>query len=188
MNVAEDFRTIYCDPGEDFGLAQGVGTTLLGACTEKMWVQVRDVWDIINDPTNPDLPLNSAELLRDDVDEALLRLPVGRIVCEDFRIYPWAFKDLKWDRVRTARAIGALTFMCQLHEIPFVLQPAAIKEAALAAGAEELFLKPLHPNRHQNDATMHFVFYSATELMGLNLPVQLAGKELTPPPIGHHPI
>jgi hypothetical protein len=48
-----------------------------------------------------------------------------------------------------------------------VLQPAAIKKQAQAAGAEELYWRPLRENRHQNDAVQHFVFYTQTELMGL---------------------
>lgn len=169
--TTEDFRTLYLDPGEDFGLCQGVGLTLLGACTEKMWSQADDIWAILNDPENSDLPLNDVALLRDGVDPELLKLPVKRIVCEDFRIYPWKAQQLAMDPVRTARVIGAVTFMCRLLDIPILFQPAGIKSAAKAAGAEELYYRPLYENRHQNDAIQHFVFFTNVELMGLNLPV-----------------
>jgi hypothetical protein len=169
--MLEDFRTLYADPGEDFGWSMGCGTVLLAAGTEKMWTMADDVWAALNDPSDPSLMLNDTSFAREGVDRALFSLPIQRIVCEDFRIYPWKVKDLKFDRVRTARVIGALTFMCRLLDIPFVLQGANIKKAAQAAGAEELYYKPLHENRHQNDAIQHFVFFTSVELLGLPLPV-----------------
>lgn len=173
----ESFRTIYCDPGEDFGWCIGKDTKLLSRGTTKMWSMADDVWDLLNNPNNPDNNLNSAALCRDEVDPAENSGPVGRIVCEDFRIYPWAAKDLAWDRVRTARVIGALTFMCRTVGIPFILQPAAIKKGAVAAGAEELYDRPLRENRHSNDAIQHHVFYVNTELLGLHIPVEAKNSE-----------
>jgi len=164
----EKFRTLYCDPGEDFGWAVGRHTSLLAAGTGKLWTIVDEVWDLIENPASTDNIFNDEENRRAGTEADYS--PIGRIVCEDFRIYPWKARDLKWDRVRTARGIGALTFMCRLKEIEFVLQPASIKAAAQAAGAEELYYRPLRENRHQNDAIQHFVFYTNTELMGLPLP------------------
>lgn len=166
----ETYRTLYCDPGEDFGWCIGRDTKLLAAGTEKMWTMADDVWAALNDPDNEDLALNGDDFVRKGCEGENVG-PIGRIVCEDFRIYPWAAKQLSWDRVRTARVIGALTFMARLHSIPFVLQPAAIKKAAQSAGAEELYYRPLKENRHQNDAIQHFVFFTQTNLMGLHLPV-----------------
>jgi hypothetical protein len=171
--VSEDFRTLYCDPGEDFGWCMGRGTKLLAAGTEKMWFMADEIWAALNDPYNPSLMLNDPAYARDGVDAEECLGPIERIVCEDFRIYPWKVQALKFDRVRTARVIGAITFMCRLKEIPLVLQPAAIKEAAQAAGAEEYYYRPLKENRHQNDAIQHFVFFTNTELLGVTLPVHL---------------
>jgi hypothetical protein len=171
VSLVEEFRTLYCDPGEDFGFCFGVDTRLLGGGTEKMWTMVHDVWDLLENPGNEHNILNTDAYLREGVDPELMKLPVERIVCEDFRIYPWKCQDLKWDRVRTARAIGALTFMAQHFDIPMILQGANIKPSAVAAGAEELYWKPLHENRHQNDAIQHFVYYTNVELLGLILPI-----------------
>jgi hypothetical protein len=168
---SEDFRTLYCDPGEDFGWCQGVGTTLISAGTEKMWYQADNIWAALHDPSDPSNDLNSEDFLRDGIDPAMATLPIKRIVCEDFRIYPWKAKELAFDRVRTARVIGAITFMCRVTGIPLVLQGANIKAAAQAAGAEELYYRPLRENRHQNDAIQHFVFFTNVELMGIKLPV-----------------
>ena len=168
--MSENFRTLYVDPGEDTGWCIAREFKLLAAGTEKMWPFADEVWSelhtgasILSDPINA----------RNGIAEAELSGPIGRIVCEDFRIYPWKVNELKWDRVRTARLIGALTFMARLHQIPFVLQPAAIKKEAVAAGAEELYYRPLHENRHQNDAIQHFVFYANTELRGMPSPVPI---------------
>lgn len=165
----ENFRTLYLDPGEDFGWAIGQDTTLLAAGTHKMWTAADMIWELLENPADPDVEMNWPEYYRNGVENPLT--PVGRIVSEDFRIYPWKVKELKWDRVRTARVIGAVTFMCRLKTVPFILQGANIKEAAKAAGAEELYYRPLRENRHQNDAIQHFVFYTNVELLGLPLPI-----------------
>lgn len=172
MQVDEPFRTLYFDPGEDFGWCQGRGTKLLAAGTEKMWTMADDVWTLLGDGWNAlDHPLNSEAFLRSDATLEELTVPVGRIVCEDFKIYPKEARmgALDWDPVRTARVIGAITFMCRLHGVPLILQGADIKKAAQAAGAEELYYRPLKENRHQNDAIQHFVFFTNVELMQIPL-------------------
>lgn len=164
----EDFLTLYCDPGEDFGLCLGHGLRLVAARTEKMWVTADIIWECLQEGNARPL-FEGYE--RDGVPEGTLDLPIRRIVCEDFRIYPWAAASLAFDQVRTARVIGAITFMCRQLMIPLHLQGANIKSAAQAAGAEELYYKPLRENRHQNDAIQHFVFFTNVELMGVKLPV-----------------
>jgi hypothetical protein len=179
--VEEDFLTLYCDPGEDFGWCVGKGLSLLAAGTEKMWSMADAIWDKIHDPapgpTSTHIavyqesvnPLSADTHIRKGIDPELMKLPIGRVVCEDFRIYPWEARkgSLDWDPVRTARVIGAITFMCRLYHIPLRFQGADIKEAAQAAGAEELYYRPLTENRHQNDAIQHFVFYTNVELLQL---------------------
>jgi hypothetical protein len=39
------------------------------------------------------------------------------------------------------------------------------------AGAEQLFVEPLHENRHANDAIRHGVYYLATQTPGFGRPV-----------------
>jgi hypothetical protein len=176
-STSEDFLTLYCDPGEDFGWCVGKGLDLLAAGTEKMWPFADLIWEKLNHPDQLELaggepnPLAGASHIRAGVDPEDMRLPIKRVVCEDFRIYPWKAKELAFDQVRTARVIGAITFMCRQKYIPLVLQGANIKDAAQAAGAEELYYKPLKENRHQNDAIQHFVFFTNVELMGVKLPV-----------------
>ena len=177
----EDFLTLYCDPGEDFGWCVGKDMSLLAAGTEKMWRFADHIWQKIGDPTGaeqqldpmfPELnPLSADSHVRSGVDPELMKLPIGRVVCEDFRIYPWEMENMAFDKVRTARVIGAITFMCRLHQIPLRFQGANIKAAAVAAGAEELYYKPLTENRHQNDAIQHYVFFTNPELLGLPLPI-----------------
>jgi hypothetical protein len=162
--TSEQFRTLYCDPGEDFGWVTGVGLKLVSGGTEKMWYMADEVWRDLNG--QPAIT-NSVDYLRDDGNEHLLELPIQRIVCEDWRLYPDKLRALAWDQCRTARVIGALTFMARTMQIPFILQPAAIKKQAQAAGAEELYWRPLRENRHQNDAVQHFCYYTQTELLGL---------------------
>lgn len=168
--VVEDFLTLYNDPGEDFGWCVGCGTTLLSAGTHKMWTAADMVWDAVFSGNAEEFL--SHVYLRDGINvDDYIGMPIGRIVCEDWRLYPNKMKGLAWDRCRTARVIGALTMIARKADIPFILQPAAIKPAAVAAGAEELYYRPLHENRHQNDAIQHYVFYTSTELLDLRLPV-----------------
>lgn len=167
----EEFLTFYADPGEDFGWALGHDTKLLAAGTDKMWNVVQDLWHAINNPSDPNVLIRNLINAREGVTQEQLALTIGRIVSEDWRLYPWELKNLAWDQCRTARAIGAMKFIALTAGIPFVLQPAAIKPAAVAAGAEELYYRPLRENRHQNDAIQHFVFFTNVELLGMNLPI-----------------
>lgn len=99
-----------------------------------------------------------------DIDPAWFE-DVSVFVVEDFVLYPEEAMSgrLNWDRLRTVRFIGAMTLIADQNELRIFLQPAKIKEHAIAAGARELFDHPLHENRHQNDAIMHGVFYFATQ-------------------------
>lgn len=170
MADIETFRTLYLDPGEDAGWCVGRGLKLLAAGTHKMWSHADDIWALLNNPYDPTVPMNDPTFARKGVTPAEMLGPVGRIVCENWRLYPDKAEDLAWDECRTARLIGAVTFMARVFEIPFITQPASIKAAAQAAGAEELYYKPLRENRHQNDAIQHFVFYTNDVLLGMNLP------------------
>jgi hypothetical protein len=95
-----------------------------------------------------------------DVDAPIFA-GVSAIVCEDWALYPWMLDKLAWDRCRTARAIGALELIARQNGIPMILQGADIKDAAQAAGAEELYIAPVYENRHANDSIQHGVFYVA---------------------------
>lgn len=85
------------------------------------------------------------------------------IICEDWQLYPWELQNLAWDKCRTARAIGALTLICRQFNKTLVFQGADIKKGAQAAGAEALYLEPVHENRHANDSIQHGVFYQAVK-------------------------
>lgn len=166
--IEEDFRTLYLDPGDSTGWCLGRGDVLLAAGTETMWPCWDDAWAAINDNDGPFM--DPEFCLRDGVDAALNEGPIGRIVLEDFRLYEWKAKQIAFDPLRTPKIIGAYRAIARIHGLRFVAQAAQIKERAVAGGAEELFYRPLHENRHQNDAIMHFFFYTQTELRGVKLP------------------
>lgn len=165
-------RWITVDPGEDCGLSVWEDDRLILGYTLKMEVV--------------DLMLHFALLEQDanKIEEFLELYPecedfwlqiyhydIVRIVCEDWRLYPWvmytpdgrASHALDFDQCRTARLIGAITHVARLAGIPVHLQGADIKETAVAAGAEQLYYKPLHENRHQNDAIQHGVYWLVIE-------------------------
>ena len=162
----EEFLTLYSDPGEDAGWCLGCGLVLCAAGTTKMWEFSDDMWEDLATGTSP---LRDESLWRSRVPEECKSLPIGRIVAEDWRLYPEEAMSgrLNWDQCRTARLIGSMTAAARVHRIKFVLQPAAIKDRAVKGAAEEFFYFPLRENRHQNDAIMHFTYYTQTELLGL---------------------
>jgi hypothetical protein len=166
----EPFRTLYCDPGEDFGWAIGKGLTLLAGGTEKMWTMYDEVCAALADPSGGTM-LAEGEIpdLRQGVDPSQNTGPIGRIVCEDWALYPWELKNMRWDKCRTARVIGGLTGLSRQYNIDIVFQPAAIKDAAQKAGAEQLYYRPLRENRHANDAIQHFTFFTQTEMLGMSV-------------------
>ncbi len=164
LKKPEKFKSLYLDPGEDAGWCLANGPRLLAAGTEKMWPLADYIWQALVSGGSEG-PLGSGETAlgwtRHGVGEKAIDLPIGRIVCEDFRIYPEKAKALSWDPVRTARLIGAVTMLSRIFHLQFHLQPAAIKPEAEALGAEEYYYRPLHENRHQNDAIQHFVYFRA---------------------------
>src|SRR5688572_1169637 len=95
----EDFRTLYCDPGEDFGWCVGVGLQLISRGIEKMWEtvdQVGDEFEYSHEYGIDTIFSRPDPYGIDGVDPKLFELPVKRIVCEDFRIYPWKIRELKF--------------------------------------------------------------------------------------------
>lgn len=145
-------RVLAIDPGETVGWVLGEGDEIVDGGQTPLWEFIDQVWEGAG--------------LHDDCRHAAGPFADGvlgpeLIVCEDWALYPWMAKSLSWDKCRTARGIGAIELIARQAHIDLVLQPAKIKEAAVAAGAEDLFVSPLHENRHRNDAAMHFIYYLA---------------------------
>lgn len=151
-------RWLTVDPGEDTGLSVWQGTELIMGATVKMWPTADLVGTILG--------LYAGEIDEEwsHVYETFQGFEVERIVCEDWRLYPWKLKEMSWDQCRTARLIGGITQSCRWTYTPLVLQGASIKERAVDGGAEQMFYRPLHENRHQNDAIMHGWYYVQTQL------------------------
>lgn len=140
------------DPGETTGYSLWKGGELVYADQLPMWEFIDAVFEWVNG--NDGLtPLGAPA----DIDDNSL----GGVVCEDWQLYPWELQNLAWDKCRTARAIGALTLICRQFGVELVFQGADIKKGAQAAGAEALYLEPVHENRHANDSIQHGVFFLA---------------------------
>ena len=172
LAVDEEILTLYCDPGESFGWCIGKGTKLLLAGTTPMWAMADEVEWLLKNGGVEGTQFEDEIWWREGVTPSdYFKVPVGRIVCENFRLYPTHAKALIGDEFRTVRVIGALQDKCRpaRYDLPFITQGADIKSAAKAAGAEELYYRPLHENRHQNDAIQHYVWYTNVVLMKRNL-------------------
>lgn len=153
-------KWVTCDPGESTGYAVWKGNTLVHAGTVELWQFVRALgYDVIQDQPG----------LWEGLDQEVYSRVQGwgRLVMEDWHLYRDKAQALIGDAQDTVRGIGALQFICQALDRPYTLQPAAIKSAAVTAGAEDLFLRPLHDNRHANDAIMHGVYYAGMQGKGI---------------------
>lgn len=144
-------RLLSIDPGETVGWSLWEDRKLIEAGQSPMWEFADELYDgMVGDPGRRDAGWPESRFVG-----------IDKIVCEDFKLYPWELDNLEWDEVLTARLIGAIQLVTRITSTPLVLQGAQIKEAAERAGAEHLFVEPLHPNRHANDAIRHAVFYYA---------------------------
>lgn len=144
------------DPGETTGFTVWRGEKRIFSGQLPMWEFLDEVYDWCSTGQWPH-DLGNHDGLAD--------CGLGAMICEDWALYPWKLTNhqMDWDKCRTARAIGALELLTRVYGQPFILQAAAIKEAAQAAGAESLYVEPVHENRHANDAIQHGVYYLAME-------------------------
>lgn len=161
--MSPEWDTLCVDPGETTGWAIfDMHGKLVDGGQHPLWSFGDIVWWTAFGPHLPEW-LNPVGEEDEWITKALQNVKV--IVCEDFRIYPWEAKKgtMDWDQVRTARLIGSLTQTARIAGWEFILQPAAIKDAAERAGAKALYETPHYQQRHQNDAIQHGVYYFATQ-------------------------
>jgi hypothetical protein len=119
-----------------------------------MWEFGDAVWDEVfrqttGEPITP-LALDPSPHLKE------LLAGISLIVCEDWRLYPWVMRagGLDYDECRTARLIGSLYQACRVAGWEWHVTQTKNKRDAKFAGAELLFVHPLHENRHTNDSRM----------------------------------
>jgi hypothetical protein len=156
------------DPGETVGWAIYDGTQKIdGGQTDwgDFTKHLAASFKVVALDQYDEVPVSDAEIetrLRGDF------MGVTEIVMEDFVIYPpnvGPGPPPPWDEVITARLIGAIQVLADLAGVPVHYQGAKIKSDALASAAAEDFSRPLHENRHENDATMHAVHFIARRLV-----------------------
>lgn len=90
--------------------------------------------------------------------------PITRIIVEDFVLYPEGVGDgppPPWDQLITARLVGAIWVLAELTDVELVFQGANCKDAGAAALGDDGLARPLHENRHENDASFHGAYYFA---------------------------
>jgi hypothetical protein len=156
MAAALDVRPLWLcvDPGETTGFSiWDADGKLIFAEQLPMWKFIDFVLQWVEDGLIP------RALAGDEIDH--LDHDLAAMIVEEWQLYPWELQNLAWDKCRTARAIGALTLICRHFGVELIFQGADIKKGAQAAGAEALYLEPVHENRHANDSIQHGVFYQA---------------------------
>lgn len=173
--MGDNYRMLCVDPGETTGWSIWKDDTLLGGGQTPLWQFAQDVYNVLHDGIGP-LEQGEDHILHEGVNRELNTGPIALMVVEKFALYPDKAKDLYWDEFRTVQLIGALTLMGQLFNVKVAKQGALIKQRALAGGAEELFIRPKHENRHQNDSIMHGFYYRQVEVKGVNLRLPDKGK------------
>jgi hypothetical protein len=83
---------------------------------------------------------------------------ITKVICEEFKLYPWKTKDQMWSEFETVQVIGALRADCIKFGVDFELVPARNKDMGfMYQGTKE----PSHSNplNHQMVATAHGVFW-----------------------------
>ncbi len=97
--------------------------------------------------------------LWDGIEETILSSPPDVVVIEDFRLYPGKAKFLGFNEMPAAQVIGVIKFLCDKYEIPYVMQPASIKQAVRGDLSE---VKTIHAK----DAAKHGVYYLSMQRKG----------------------
>jgi hypothetical protein len=169
-------RWLAVDPGEDTGWSVWEKGDFVDGSTTKMWTFGDAVWYEafrqlgLELPGSLDGPTETEQLLHG----------ITRIVCEDWRLYPWVLKTgaMDFDECRTARLIGSLYQACRIAGWEWFAQPAKAKGPSAAAGAEAFFVYPLRENRHQNDSALagwyHVVMHDSDDYAAA-LPLMVDG-------------
>lgn len=167
-------KFLTVDPGENTGWSvwngddlMDSGQTLMRDFSDAVWnVAIHAYMDARTDVSYLDMPEDPAYALPEELREVADAIEgIDRVVIENWSLYPWELRTghMDWDECRTARLIGSIEAACRIADWAYEQQPALIKERAIAAGAEAYFIRPLHENRHQNDAIMHGVYRNAKE-------------------------
>lgn len=152
-------RWVTVDIGESTGYAVLSENRLLHAGTAEMW-------DFCVAAGAPLVVSSLSERIPDlELSESLDGWDL--MVVEDWALDPSTAEKLAWDTQDTVRGLGALQFIALALGREFELQKRTIKKAARNAGAEDLFRRPLHDNRHANDAIMHAVHRAGMARKGL---------------------
>jgi len=152
-------RWITVDIGESTGWALLEEERLVDSGTTELWEFLHSVGDAAT--------MNAAEHSGGTADLERRFWGWDTIVVEDWTLDPEKCKALAWDTQDTVRGLGVLQYIAERAEREFVLQPRTIKGGAKSAGAEDLFVRPLHENRHRNDAVMHAVYFAGVRGKGL---------------------
>lgn len=157
-------RWLAIDPGETTGWALFDGKNLVDAGQDPLIPFIDEVWDGVS---HGSVVVTAAGRFQG----------IRRLVIEKFALYPWVVDEggLDFDELRTSRGIGALEFIGRHAGLDVVMQPALVKEPSMAAGARELFYRPLYENRHANDAIMHGFYYVITEMLGTRIELPSGG-------------
>lgn len=141
-------KWLTVDPGETVGWALWRNDERVDAGQTPIWEFADMLYDALIGSPDPDAPADFRGL--------------SRVVVEDWAIYPPGVgpgPPPAWDKCLTARLIGDIQGTCRRAGVETYWQPASIKAQAKAAGAEDLFITPLHENRHANDAVMHGCYH-----------------------------
>lgn len=155
-------KWLSIDPGETTGFAVWEDQTLVYAGQRGLWEFI-DALAATSSLFGADVSFELQTGADPDLYDALEGWEW--LVVEDWRLYPevMASGGLDYDPCRTARGIGTFELLCRAGGRKIYLQPASIKSDAERAGAEQLFQRPVHENRHANDAIRHGTYWIARQ-------------------------
>ncbi len=87
----------------------------------------------------------------------LITSDLKTVIVEDYKNHPW-MRQKNWSRNDTSKLIGGIEMICNLKQVPRVLQPNTVKAIGYKwAGLDEAPTN--HSISHQFDAVAHGVYY-----------------------------
>lgn len=96
-------------------------------------------------------------------------IAIETVVCEEFRLYPWAMKEQGFSPIQTVEVIGVIKHLCLDRKIKLVMQSATIKrptEGILRSLMKGTRLLSHGQGPHARDAEVHGWYYFRHYLKG----------------------
>lgn len=89
------------------------------------------------------------------------------VIVEVFRLYPWQAKNLSWNEMPAAQAIGVVKLWCAECNAEYIEQPASVRKGISKEWLQKVgFWGPTRGLPHARDAARHLLYYCISNHIG----------------------